>query len=151
MVRINPISDGQPVTYELFNQMIAAINNIEDQQEELQNQVIQVFGDNLSSQGEVVKIACGAVELSFAEKNANASAEATFSKRVAFSKRPYIALSVKDPSVNTITLPVPVIFEVTRTGFKVRARRLTSGVKDKDVVDKMVLNYIAVGPGKASN
>lgn len=150
MARVNPISDGQPLTYELLNQIINAVNDIKVEQRDIRKSIIDVIANNIKGDDdEIVKVRLGTLELEFIKGEAGARKSVTWGSRVTFTEKPFVAISVEDPTEKNIVLPVPVLFNVTKEGFSVRAKRLTAGVQDGVSADTLLVHYIAIGPSRA--
>ena len=148
---ISVISEGQPLTYELINQIISAVNSIKQTTDEI-NQVIEVRGALIGGNEEDrVVFQAGKVELDFSGASkasaARAVAEVTFAQKNAFSKVPYVTLGVQDPTSNRQdgrnTFITTVVTDLTTKGFRIRARRLTTNANTE--ADQVVVHYIALG------
>jgi hypothetical protein len=151
MTSITPISDGQPVTYELINQIIGSINNLSKSTSEAGTErIIEVFGPNIS-QTNNVQLFIGEFFINFGSiknaKESTATAEVEFGKKP-FSALPYVIMSVVDPSNETnseISYVSLTAINITKSGYTCKARRMVSG-KDNRNKDKLKVNFIAIGP-----
>ena len=69
MARINAVSEGQPLTYELINQIINEVNKIKEVPEDF-GQSVEVYGPDLGmSEEDTVKIVTGEYEFSLTAKD----------------------------------------------------------------------------------
>ena len=149
---INVISEGQPITYELINQIISTVNSVKQTTEEI-NQVIEVYGGERLGRAEDRKIIiqAGDFRLNFNEgtstKAARANAEVSFPTQSVFSKRPYVTLAVEDGTSSSKggknSFITTTVTDLTTKGFTVRARRLTTNANVEE--DSVRIHYIAIG------
>lgn len=148
MARVNPISDGQPLTYELLNQIINAVNDIKIEQEDVKRSIIDVLAPTIKgADDEIIKIRCGTLELDFSKGEAGAKTSVTWGDKVNFSEKPYILVTLEDPTVSAKEhlLPVSVLYNVTKNGFSIRAKRVTANPNTTSA-DQIIVNYMAIGP-----
>jgi len=149
---INVISEGQPVTYELINQIINTVNSIKQTSDEV-SQIIEVYGGQRLGRSEDRKIIiqAGDFPLDFGEGNspkaARATANVTFPTESIFNTRPYVTLAVEDVSSSSQggknSFITTTITDLTTKGFTVRSRRLTSNANVEK--DRVRVHYIAIG------
>lgn len=151
MTSITPISDGQPITYELINQIIGSINNLSKSTNEAGTErIIEVFGPNISATNNV-QIYTGEFFINFGNirnaKESTATAQIQFGNKP-FTAIPYVIMSVVDPSNDDnseISYVSLTAIDITRNGFTCKARRMVAG-KDNKNKDKLKVNFIAIGP-----
>lgn len=148
---ISVISEGQPLTYELINQIISTVNSIKQTTDEI-SQSIEVQGDLIGSKDEEkVIFQAGTATLDFSGASKTSAARATarvkFSDRNVFSRIPYVTLGVQDPTSSEQggknTFITTVVTDLTTKGFIIRARRLTSNANTER--DQVTVHYIALG------
>lgn len=150
MTNLNPISDGQPLTYETINLMIGAINSLSPTEAAV-NQVIEVTGGNIARSTDNVQMFVGEFFLSFGNiknnKQSNASAQVKFGNRP-FTATPYVFVTAVDPSndamadMSFISL---TLIDITKSSFTCKGRRLWAG-NDAVNKDKLKVNFLAIGP-----
>lgn len=149
---INVISEGQPVTYELINQIINTVNSVKQTTDEV-SQVIEVYGGQRLGRSEDRKIIiqAGDFALNFNEgtgrRATRATAEVSFPTQSVFSVRPYVTLAVEDTTSSAQggrdSFITTTVSDLTTKGFRVRARRLvTNANTEQDIVR---IHYIAIG------
>jgi hypothetical protein len=153
MTNIPPISDGQPVTYEFLNLVVAAVNKLAKSETEGGGQqdieISSGSGYSLSKASDV-SIVIGQFNLKFGSiakaKQSTATATVKFSGQ--FKSAPLIFVSAVDPSsdsaadVSYISLTTT---QVSATQFTCRGRRMVAG-KDAADKDNLKINFIAIGP-----
>lgn len=151
MTSLSPISDGQPLTYELINQIIGAVNNLSKSSSEAGTErVIEVFGPNITATNNV-QIFIGEFILNFGNiknaKESTAKATVQFGNKP-FTSNPYVVMSIVDPSndeASDISYVSLTAINITKSGFTCMARRLVAG-KDAKNKDKLKVNFVAIGP-----
>lgn len=148
MARVNGISDGQPLTYELLNQIISEVNKIKDVPEDF-GQNIEVYGPSLGmSEQDTVKVVSDVHEFSVADNNITANVDVKFKRGGNFSKDEIIVVaSIVDrafgKSGGGAQMANVTITNITTTGFEARVQILKK-VKQKVPLE---LHYIAIGAG----
>jgi hypothetical protein len=154
MTNLNVVPEGSPLTYELINQMINAINDLQKGDGGL-NQIIDVYGARIGTkEDDKVLIFAGEFDLKFSavssgqSKSLTARQQVKFPSRNNFTKKPYVAIAIEDPSVGSgnTSFIIATLSDVKRDGFLVRARRLLSP-KGTAEADKVKGTYIAIGAG----
>lgn len=151
MARINAISEGQPLTYELINQIINEINKVKEIPDDF-GQNIEMYGPDLGmSEQDTVKVATGVYEFNIKAKDIVKDIEVPFRSRktgTIFNKgNVVVTATVVDTATGKAgggtQMATLTITGVTKTGFKARVQILKS--VEKNVT--MKINYIAIGAG----
>jgi hypothetical protein len=151
MARINAVSEGQPLTYELINQIINEVNKIKEVPEDF-GQSVEVYGPDLGmSEEDTVKIVTGEYEFSLTAKDLTRNLNIPFrsgKSGTIFNKdNVIVTASVVDTAHGKkqggVQMATLTITDVTKTNFEARIQVLKS-VNDK--VDLKV-HYIAIGAG----
>lgn len=154
MSNLNTVPEGAPLTYELINSIINAVNQLQ-KTETANQQIINAYGARIGQlDTDEVLILAGQFDLSFSKvstgqtKNLTARQEVSFAKDNSFTKKPYVAIAIEDPtpSDGNMSFVIASLTNVTQSGFTVRARRL---MPPKGVLpsDNIVGTYIAIGSG----
>jgi len=144
---INPISDGQPVTYELLNAIINQVNSIVIPADD-QKQNIMVVGNTIqTAEDDKVKIAVGSREIDIPVSGTKDENDIKFPSNTGFKAIPFITTSIIDykGAGQGISFANATITSITKESFSVRVR-LVSELKKPTTVR---LNYIAIGSGSA--
>lgn len=148
MARVDAIPDGQPLTYEIINQLISQVNKIKDVPEE-EEQLIEISTPkvNVNNKDQVAKIHASIKDFTLAKNDSNKRVEVNFPKET-FTDNPIVVASIMDmdKSVGGISMANLTIIEVTNKGFVARVQTLKSS---KDLINLKV-SYIAIGPGKSA-
>lgn len=145
---INPISDGQPITYDLLNQIITQVNSMTSPNYEKMQFIEIIDSGNLLSKTETEKtvIVVGKERIILDAKKRQVDKEVTFPSDANFSATPYITTSLIDtklgPSGAGLNYGDCTIIDRGKGNFKVRV----SLVAPKDVETGIEINYIAIGP-----
>lgn len=151
MARINAISEGQPLTYELINQIINEVNKIKELPEDF-GQNVEVYGPDLGmSEEDTVKIVSGVYEFDIKGKDISRDIDVPFRSRASgtiFNKdNVVVTASIVDrergKSGAGIQMATLTITNITKTGFEAKVRLIKSL---KDTVTLQV-HYIAIGAG----
>lgn len=141
---INPISDGQPITYDLLNQIISQVNDVTSYTDEVR-QIIEVYAQGVGlREGNKVAIAAGSIDVRVDPNIKNINIEGTF-RNVSFNENPYITATVIDrrggPSGQGIQASVITITELTKSSFKARV----SVISPVEQGTTIKVHYIAIG------
>ena len=151
MARINAVSEGQPLTYELINQIINEVNKIKEIPEDF-GQNVEVYGPNLGmSEEDTVKIVTGEYEFELKSKNLDANLDIPFrsgKSGTIFNKdNVIVTASIVDTAHGKkgggIQMANLTITNVTKTQFEARVQVLKS--INRNVPLK--IHYIAIGAG----
>lgn len=153
MTNIPPISDGQPVTYEFLNLMVAAVNKLAKSETEGGGQQdIEVTSGTGYTLGKAtdVSIVIGQFNLRFGSianaKQSTATSTVKFSGQ--FKSPPLVFVSAVDPSSDSaadISYISLTVTQVSGTQFTCKGRRMVAG-KDAANKDNLKVNFIAIGP-----
>ena len=154
MSNLNTVPEGAPLTYELINNIINAINQLQKTDTGV-NQIIEVFGARIGRKdNDQVLIFVGEFELKFGSvstgqtKNLNARSTIKFPSNNTFTEKPYVAIAIEDPTNTSgnMSFVVASITDLRKDGFMIRGRRLLppSGKAESDTIRG---TYIAIGPG----
>ena len=156
MSNLNTVPEGAPLTYELINQIINAINELQPAETGL-NQVFEAFGSRLGrGTNSNVIIATGEFRLNFGEQGPNqikggaARANITFPSGANFREKPYVLISMEDSGSDQNSFVVATMFDVKKSGFTVRARRLISSKKGLER-DEIIGTFLAIGAGASGD
>ena len=144
---LSPISDGQPVTYELLNAIINQVNSIVIPADD-QKQDIMVVGNTIqTAEDDKVKIAVGSREIDIPVSGTKDENDIKFPSNTGFKAIPFITASIIDykGAGQGISFANATITSITKESFSVRVR-LVSELKKTTTVR---LNYIAIGSGSA--
>jgi hypothetical protein len=147
MTNIPPISDGQPLTYETLNLMIAAINKL-SKTEAAENQVIEVSGGGTNPSTDDASIVVGEFTLNFGKISSGkqSTAQATVNLGGKFKKIPRIVVTAIDEKSGEkqISYVSLIVTGVSRTQFTCKGRRMVAG-KDVESGDELKVNFVAIG------
>lgn len=150
MARINAISEGQPLTYELINQIISEVNKIKELPEDF-GQNVEVYGPDLGlSEEDTVKIISGVHEFEIKAKDTTVNIDVSFRKGGTIFNKDNIVLtaSIVDTKHGKIgggvQMATVTVTEITKTGFSAKVQILKS-VQKNNVT--LFLHYIAIGAG----
>jgi hypothetical protein len=152
MTNIPPISDGQPVTYEFLNLLVAAVNKMAKSETEGGGQQdIEISGKGYSlSKASDVSILIGQFNLKFGSianaKQSTATSTVQFGGQ--FKSPPLVFVSAVDPSSDSaadISYISLTVTQVSGTQFTCKGRRMVAG-KDASNKDNLNVNFIAIGP-----
>lgn len=147
MTNIPPISDGQPLTYETLNLMIAAINKL-SKTEAAENQGIEVSGGGITASTDDANIVVGEFTLKFGSISAGkqSTAQAAVNLGGKFKKIPRILVTALDEKAGDkqISYVSLIVTNVSRTQFTCKGRRMVAG-KDVESADELKINYVAIG------
>jgi hypothetical protein len=145
---INPISDGEPVTYELLNAIINQVNSIVIPTDE-QAQIIKVYGNTIGrKEDDVVKIAVGSQEVNVTATGIVNDIRFNFPDGSNFQAAPYVTASIIDykNEGQGISIGSLTITSITNQNFTARLKLIT----DLKKATTVRVNYIAVGSGITS-
>lgn len=148
MARVNAISEGQPLTYEILNQIISEINKIKDVPEDF-GQNIEVYGPSIGmSEQDTVKIVADSKQFDVKAKDISTVVDVSFSRGGNFSKDSVIVVaSIVDRSLGKTgggaQMANVTITSVSNTGFQARVQILKA-VKQNISLE---LHYVAIGAG----
>jgi hypothetical protein len=152
MTNIPPISDGQPVTYEFLNLLVAAVNKLSKSETQGGGQQgIEISGKGYSlSKASDVSILIGQFNLKFGSisnaKQSTSTANVQFGGQ--FKSPPLVFVSAVDPSSDSaadISYISLTVTQVSGTQFTCKGRRMVAG-KDAANKDNLNVNFIAIGP-----
>jgi hypothetical protein len=148
MARVNGISDGQPLTYELLNQIISEVNKIKDVPEDF-GQNVEVYGPSLGmSEQDTVKVVSDVHQFDIKAKDITVNLDVKFKRGGNFSKDNIVVVaSIVDrafgKSGGGAQMANVTITNITTTGFEARVQILKQ-VKQNISLE---LHYIAIGAG----
>ena len=151
MARINAISEGQPLTYELINQIINEVNKIKEIPEDF-GQNIEVYGPDLGmSEEDTVKIVSGVYELEVKAKDITKQIDIPFrsgKSGTIFNKDNVIVTAsivdrVHGKDNGGVQMANLTITNVTKTGFEAKIQILKAVKKNVS----LQVHYIAIGAG----
>jgi hypothetical protein len=144
---ISPISDGQPITYDLLNQIISEVNRATSSiyTDEVK-QIVQVFGEGIGrKEDDKAVIAVGSVSVNLKGRTATIDT-VKFPNNVGFDRIPYVSLTLVDPQggragagINFANLAVT---QLSKESFKIKVD-LATPVQSPTIVN---VHYIAIGP-----
>jgi hypothetical protein len=145
---ISPISDGQPITYDLLNQIISEVNRATSSiyTDEIK-QIVQVFGNNIGrKEDDKVVIAVGSVRVDVKTNSATVD-PIVFPNNVGFDIAPYVCVTLVDQRTNEksgqgIQFANVSVTNLTKTGMTVKIDLLRSVERPTAIS----LHYIAIGP-----
>lgn len=154
MARVNAISEGQPLTYDLINEIINQVNQVKELPDDF-GQSVEVYGPDIGmSDQDTVKIVTGSEDFAFGVNDSSKSIEIKFKPQknkngVIFSKNQVIVVaSVVDTEINKagggIQMANLTITSITKSGFEATVQILKADSKKKL---NMTVNYIAIGAG----
>lgn len=144
MARINVLSDGQPITYGLINQIINSINDLEPPERDT-NQAIDVYGKGIrrGDNERIVIISDTESPVTISKNSIATNIEVKFKNGV-FSSPPVVTATLVDSRRGDgISLANLTITEVAKTHFKAKIKLLQAA----DSETNLKINYIAVGAG----
>jgi len=147
---INPISDGEPVTYELLNAIINQVNSLAVPADD-QRQIIKVYGNTIGrKEDDVVKIALGALDVEVPTTGVVKDIKFNFPDGTNFKSTPYVTASIIDfkggESGQGISIGSLTIKSISSQNFTARLKLIT----DLNKATTVRINYIAVGSGPTS-
>jgi hypothetical protein len=142
---INPISDGQPVTYELLNQIIEQVNKVSVSDTTDVKQIVEVRGRGIAYQeNDRAVIAAGKITIAIPKTQSIPIQTVTFP--VTFTQTPYVTLTIVDTSISKTTgglqAATATVVELNQTTMKV----IIKLIRQVEVATSIQLHYIAVGP-----
>lgn len=147
MARINTIADGQPFTYQLLNNIIEAINNInipegEDGSDE---ELIKVVGPGINSKNKPM-IVFGKDSVDIASNETAQNGEIRFGSatgKVNFNnENPIVIASIVDAQSGGATpIGYITITSVSNASFKYRVKL----IRKRDKTTPLEINYVAFG------
>lgn len=138
MARINTISNGQPFTYQLLNQIIEEVNNIKQPEENVDE--IDVFGPGLNNNTKP-KIIFGKDDVTVPKDQTTFSGTANFNSSFT-NDNPIVIVSLVDRQAgNGVQMGHITITSISNKNFEYRIR-LTKA-RGKDV--SFDINYVAFG------
>jgi len=145
MARINTISDGSPITYELINTMIQEINKIKELPED-SNQNIVVRGPGLANNNNTAKIIAGREKITLGANDLALNKNIKFVNNGFSSDNPIVTASMVDADdEGGVQLANITITEVNKSNFTVKIKLL----KARKKAVNFTVNYIAVGADSA--
>lgn len=142
---INPISDGQPITYDLLNQIISQVNDVTSYTDDVR-QIIEIYGRGIGlREGNKIGIAVGSIVVSVPPNTQNIDKDVadTFHK-VTFNEKPYITATVVDQRAKGgqgIQASIITITDLSKEGFKGRV----SLINQIETGTTINVHYIAIG------
>ena len=142
---INQVSDGQPITYELLNQIIEQVNKVSVVDEPDIKQIVTVKGVGIDeSEGSRTVIAVGQITVNIPRTSDIPQVPINFP--VSFTRNPYISLTivdtefgVKGAGINAATVTVT---DLTKSNMKIKVRL----IRQVDRATSVQLHYMAIGP-----
>jgi hypothetical protein len=147
MARINTISDGQPFTYQLLNQIIQSINDIKEP-EEGNEELIEIRGPETGNSKNKPLIIFGSDTLTIPENRT--SDDGTIGFRVGqgsgngagFNSNPIVLATLVDPAAGGgIPIGYLIITKITNNNFSYRVKLL----RKRNNSTKVEINYVAFG------
>lgn len=148
MARLNGISDGQPLTYELLNQIISEVNKIKSVPED-SDQSIKVDGPAIGlSDQDSVKIISDVHQFDVKGNDITVNLDINFKKGGSFSKENIIiTTSIVDRALGKsgggAQMANVTITNISTKGFEARVQILKQVKKPIS----LELHYIAIGAG----
>lgn len=137
------ISEGQPFTYQLLNQIVTAVNNIKDPEDP--EQEIEINGPGLSST-KLPKIIFGRENIDIDKNQTSAAVSVKFDGAFA-NENPIVVATLVDRQTGDggsgTQLGYITITNITSKNFTCRIRLLKA--RSQDV--SFQINYIAIGVG----
>lgn len=141
MARINTISDGQPFTYQLLNNIIEAVNDIKiPEGDDADTELVKIVGPGLGSKNKPM-IIFDRDSISIPENQTGQSGKATF--RTNFNnENPIVIASLVDNQDGGATpIGYLVVTSVTNKSFEYRVKLIRKRTKSTN----MEINYVAIG------
>jgi hypothetical protein len=148
---VPPISDGQPITYEFLNQVVSAVNKLGKTESGESNQDVEFRGVGYSlNKRDSILVVVGKFSLSFDSLSdiTTSTRKKTLSFNSNFKQPPLVFLSAVDESAekqDDTSYVSLIATDISKSAFTCRARRTLSGKKAQSG-DKLVVNFLAVGP-----
>lgn len=146
---LNNISDGQPVTYKLLNDIIDQVNRIVIPEDDQKQDIMVVGNGNTiqTAEDDKVRIAVGSREIDVPVSGTKDEPDIKFPSNTGFKAIPFITTSIIDykGAGQGISFANATVTSITKESFSVRVR-LVSELKKPTTVR---LNYIAIGSGSA--
>lgn len=144
---INTITDGQPITYELLNQIIEQVNEVQVEQSDIK-QIIEFYGDNLGRrEDDRIKVACGSQSVRLEKGKTRFTETFKFPSNVGFDTRPYITATIVDNRLGSsgdgTSYATLTIVNLSKVGFDMRLDLVKAPSRNTSIA----VHYIAVGPG----
>lgn len=144
---LTAISDGEPITYALLNQIIEQVNSL-TVAETTQKQTINVYGETIqTAENDVVNIAVGQQPLTVSAKGGKQDVPIKFPKNVEFKAVPFVTATVVDykGEGQGISFANVTIIQINKGGFTARVRLVSELKKDTEIN----IHYIAIGSGSS--
>jgi hypothetical protein len=140
MARINTISDGQPFTYQLLNQIIQSINDIKEP-EEGNEELIEIRGPETSNSKNKPLVIFDSDTLTIPENQTSRDATRAF-RGGGFNSNPIVIATLVDPEAGgTVPIGYLIVTKVTNNNFTYRVKLLRKRTKSTNVE----INYVAFG------
>lgn len=156
MARINAISEGQPLTYDLINEIINQVNEVKEIPDDF-GDAVEVYGPDLGkSQQDSVSIVTGSYKFNIGKNEISKDVEIKFNTKKnngkIFNKDSVIVTaSVVDVEIGKnnggIQMATLTITKITKTGFNARVQIL----KESDSQTTLKIHYIAIGASPKNN
>ena len=149
MARVDAIPDGQPLTYEVINQIITEVNKIQDVSEE-ERQTIEVSGPGIRQTAQdTAKIVSG-IKTFTLRANDNAVNVDIFFPTPFINDNVVVTANLVDKIFGQIGPGGVQISNITVTEVTGRKCRVRVDVlKTVTIASDLEIHYIAVGPGAA--
>ena len=139
MARLNTISDGQPFTYQLLNQMIEVINAIPQIDDE-ENSPVEIRGPGGTSKNKPM-ILFGSDTVDIPENQTGAEGEAKFSSNFD-NENPIVVATLVDPKAGgAIPIGYLTLTSVTNNRLKYRVKL----IRKRPNTTTVLINYVAFG------
>lgn len=150
MARLNTISDGQPFTYQLLNDIIQAINNIKipEGDDGADEELVKIVGPDLDAKNKPM-IVFGKQDVNISGNETGANGSITFGKEPGakgknanFNGNPVVVASIVDAESDGGTpIGYLTITSITNSDFKYRIKL----IRKREKVTPLRINYVAFG------
>jgi hypothetical protein len=142
MARMNTISDGQPFTYQLLNQIIESINAIKEP-EEGNEDLVDIRGPGVDNAKNKPLIIFGSDTIDIPENRTTESRSKSFGSGATFdNSNPIVLATLVDPeSGGSIPVGYLIITKITNKNFEYTVKLLRKRTKST----KVEINFVAFG------
>lgn len=147
MARVDPIQDGQPITYELFNQLIDAVNNPKGNdktQQDVEVYILKQLGPKIEK---TAVIDAGTVSFTMPKNDTTKVVNIKY-KSANFTEVPVVTATLLDTvkKGGGISLANITIIDVSKDSCDIKIKTL----KSDDSETTLKINYIAIGAGSTN-